>query len=113
MQDSKLKALIKSKIGDLLVLQQQAEAGCDTVTLDQSCVGRLSRMDAMQSQAMSQEAQRRRKIELSRLEAALKSMLDGEYGCCEECGEEIAYGRLMLDPAASFCIECAQKNESR
>jgi DnaK suppressor protein len=113
MQDSKLKALIKSKIGDLLVLQQQAEAGCNTVILDQSCVGRLSRMDAMQSQAMNQEAQRRRKVELGRLEVALKSMLDGEYGYCEECGEEIAHGRLMLDPAAPFCIECAQKNESR
>jgi len=113
MQDRKLNALIKSKISALLALQEQAEAGCNTVTLDQSCVGRLSRMDAMQSQAMNQEAQRRRKVEISRLEAALKSMLDGEYGYCEECGEEIAHGRLMLDPAAPFCIECAQMNESR
>ncbi|MCP4008123.1 MAG: TraR/DksA family transcriptional regulator [Proteobacteria bacterium] len=113
MQDSKLKALIESKIKALHELQHQAEAGCDTVTLDQTCVGRLSRMDAMQSQAMNQEAQRRRSAEISRLEAALKSMQEDGYGCCEECGEEIASGRLMLDPAAQFCILCAQKNESR
>jgi len=111
MQDHKLKALIKSKISALVILQQQADAGCNTVTLDQSCVGRLSRMDAMQSQAMNQEAQRRRKVEICRLEVALKRLLDGEYGYCEECGEEIVHGRLMLDPAAPFCIECAQKNE--
>lgn len=113
MQDGKLQALIKSKINALHKLQQQAEAGCDTVTLDQTCVGRLSRMDAMQSQAMNLEAQRRRSVEISRLETALKNVLEGEYGDCEECGEEIASGRLMLDPAAQYCILCAQKHESR
>jgi DnaK suppressor protein len=113
MQTVKLKAQIQSKIQELQALQTQAEAGCNTVVLDQSCVGRLSRMDAMQSQAMNQEAQRRRKVEIGRLEVALKNLAEGDYGYCEACGEEIAYGRLMLDPAALFCIACAQKNESR
>jgi DnaK suppressor protein len=112
MQTAKLKTQIQRKIEELQLLQVQAEAGCDTVILDQTCVGRLSRMDAMQSQAMNQEAQRRRKIEIRRLDAALKNMAAGDYGYCEACGEEIAHGRLMLDPAASFCIVCAQKNES-
>ena len=113
MQTAKLKSLVQAKIKALHTLQNQAEAGCDTVVLDQSSVGRLSRMDAMQSQAMNQEAQRRRKIEIVRLEAALKSMAEGDYGECGECGESIAPGRLMLDPAALYCIHCAQKNESR
>ena len=113
MQTVKLKAQIQSKIQELQALQAQAEAGCDTVVLDQSRVGRLSRMDAMQSQAMNQEAQRRRKLEIGRLNAALKNLAEGDYGYCEACGEEIAHGRLMLDPAAPFCITCARKNESR
>lgn len=113
MQDAKLKALIKSKIRALHELQHQAEGGCDTVTLDQSSVGRLSRMDALQSQAMNVEAQRRRSVEINRLEGALKALAEGDYGYCEACGEAIAMGRLMLDPAAQFCVACAQKNESR
>ncbi len=113
MHTSKLKSLVQAKIKALRALQDQAQAGCDTVVLDQSSVGRLSRMDAMQSQAMNQEAQRRRKTELLRLEAALQNMAEGDYGECEECGEQIASGRLMLDPAAQFCIHCAQKHESR
>jgi DnaK suppressor protein len=113
MQTTKLKTLIQSKLKELQALQVQAEAGCDTVILDQACVGRLSRMDAMQSQAMNQEAQRRRKTEIRRLDVALKNMAEGDYGYCEACGEEIAHGRLMLDPAAAFCIACAQANESK
>ena len=62
MQTTKLKIQTQSRIKELQALQAQAEAGCDTVVLDQARVGRLSRMDAMQSQAMNQEAQRRRKI---------------------------------------------------
>ena len=113
MLDSKLKALVESKINALHELQRQAEAGCGTVALDQTCVGRLSRMDAMQSQAMNLEAQRRRSVELNRLEAALKNMHEDDYGYCDECAEEIPSWRLMLDPAARYCVQCAQKNESR
>lgn len=111
MQTEKMKRLIKAKISALQALQDEAEAGCDTVSLDQSRVGRLSRMDAMQSQAMNQEAQRRRTLELSRLQFALQSVSGEDYGYCEDCGEEISEGRLMIDPAASCCIHCAEKRE--
>ena len=107
------KLLIEEKIKALHALQNEAEAGCDTVTLDQSSVGRLSRMDAMQSQAMNQEAQRRRGVEIKRLEAALQSLAEDDYGYCEDCGEDIGEVRLMSDPAAQDCIGCAAKRESR
>jgi len=77
------------------------------VELDQQAVGRLSRMDALQVQAMAQEASRRRARELRRINAALARMDEGEYGYCLECGEEIAARRLELDPAAPLCIKCA------
>ena len=78
------------------------------VTLDQQSVGRLSRMDALQRQAMSQEQARRRAQELVRIEQALQRLEDGEYGTCAECGEDIPDKRLELDPAAHLCVACAR-----
>ena len=78
------------------------------VTLDQQSIGRLSRMDAMQAQAMDQAAERQRRIDLLRIERAEARLRDGEYGCCEQCGEEIAEKRLEADPMAERCIACAR-----
>ena len=77
------------------------------VELDQQAVGRLSRMDALQVQAMALETSRRRAVELRRIAAALARMDEGDYGYCLECGEEIAARRLELDPAVPLCIGCA------
>ena len=94
-------------------LKASTEAGAEAaqpVELDQSRVGRLSRMDALQGQAMSQEAGRRREQELVQISRALKRLELGEYGECLNCGEEIAVGRLEVDPAATLCIRCAESN---
>lgn len=80
-----------------------------TVELDQSRVGRLSRMDAMQGQAMSQEAQRRREQELRQITAALKRIETGDYGYCVDCDKSIAEARLEIDPATRRCVVCAGK----
>jgi DnaK suppressor protein len=77
------------------------------VELDQASVGRLSRMDAMQQQAMAMAAQRQRQNDLVRIRAALSRMADGEYGYCSTCGEEISPRRLELDPAIATCVTCA------
>ncbi len=79
-----------------------------TVTLDQQSVGRLSRMDAMQRQAMAQATERRRETERLRLRAALERLNEGEYGYCIECGEEIPAGRLDADPTVPTCVSCAR-----
>lgn len=85
--------------------------GADVVELDQSRVGRLSRMDALQGQAMSVAAQNRRRIELERIEAALQRIETGEFGECVDCGEPINIKRLQLDPAAPLCVDCAGRRE--
>ena len=77
------------------------------VELDQASVGRLTRMDAMQGQAMAVAVQRRRQDELLRIRAALRRIEKGEYGYCCVCGSEIAPARLTLDPAIPTCITCA------
>lgn len=77
------------------------------VELDQSKLGRLSRMDALQKQAMSQEVLRRRQIELTRINAALIRIEEGEFGYCITCGEGIEHQRLALNPSLPQCGKCA------
>jgi DnaK suppressor protein len=77
------------------------------VELDQQAVGRLSRMDALQNQAMARAQQSRRDTEARRLRTALHRIETGEFGWCEDCGEAIPARRLELDPAAIRCVSCA------
>ncbi|WP_265529234.1 TraR/DksA family transcriptional regulator [Sphingomicrobium marinum] len=81
--------------------------GRKPVTLDQESVGRLSRMDAMQVQAMAQALERRRQSEKARIDAALTRIEEGEYGWCIACGEAIAPKRLAHDPSVAKCVNCA------
>lgn len=78
------------------------------VELDQTTVGRLSRVDAMQRQAMAQAADRQRQVQIQRLRAALERLDEGEYGACVRCGHDIAPRRLEADPAVPTCIACAR-----
>lgn len=100
--------LLLRRRSELEGLVETGSEASKPVELDQTRVGRLSRMDAMQGQAMSLETRRRREQELSRIDQALKRLELGEYGECLQCGETIAAGRLEIDPAATLCINCAR-----
>ncbi len=95
---------LKREIEDLSRIAEEDRA---TVELDQQSVGRLSRMDALQRQAMAEASERARVLEIRKIDAALQRIDEGEFGYCLECGEEIAEKRLDVDPAASHCIRCA------
>lgn len=92
----------------ILNLEETRSTSTATVMLDQSSVGRLSRMDALQQQAMAQSTRQRVELELRRIEATLRRCDDGSYGYCLECDEPIDPRRLELDPAATLCIACAE-----
>ena len=100
---SELEALRERVIA---AAEQGAEAA-QPVELDQQRIGRLSRMDALQGQEMARAAERRRGLELRKIDAALARIDAGDYGWCVRCGEEIAAERLRLDPAVPVCIDCA------
>ena len=102
--------LLKQKI-EMLSAGETGKQAEKVVELDQTRVGRLSRMDAMQAQAMSQETGRRRRQHIMAIDAALERMNAGEFGECFECGELINPKRLEADPAASLCIHCAEALE--
>jgi DnaK suppressor protein len=96
---------------DLLGLAGESAEHAAVVELDQGKVGRLSRMDAMQAQAMAQETLKRREAKLRDIDAALQRIEEDEYGLCANCDEPINPKRLAVDPTASFCIDCAHKDE--
>lgn len=106
------KSLLLQKREEILSLEEIRKASAATVTLDQSSVGRLSRMDAMQQQAMAQSNQQRTELTLRRIEAALRRCDDGSYGYCLGCEDPIDHRRLLFDPATTLCITCAQARES-
>lgn len=108
---ARFERLLLARREELLSVAETAQRATDTVTLDQTRVGRLSRMDALQQQAMSQENSRRRALELKRIAEALSRIKEDEYGYCVECGESIAANRLQVAPAAPLCIDCASRGE--
>ena len=87
------------------------DASAAIVELDQSCVGRLSRMDAMQVQAMAQASGQRREAMLREIATALKRIDDGSFGICQGCEEPINPKRLEVDPTVRLCIDCASNAE--
>ncbi|MDH5325701.1 MAG: TraR/DksA C4-type zinc finger protein [Gammaproteobacteria bacterium] len=104
----RLRCQLLQKQEQLLALDKTNKEASQTVELDQTRVGRLSRMDALQGQAMSQEAGRRRSQELQKIQTALTRMDAGEYGFCLRCEEPVHKARLEVDPAATLCIQCAE-----
>jgi DnaK suppressor protein len=104
------QALLKLQ-SDLLAVEQSGQEAAQTVELDQTTVGRVSRMDALQGQAMAKESQQRRTIQLQRIEASLQRLEKGIFGLCLRCGEDIHLKRLEFDPTAPLCIDCANQGE--
>jgi len=105
------KKILLDKQQELLNSANTNESAADVVELDQSKVGRLSRMDALQAQAMSLETKRRSQLELTKIKSALLRIENNEYGHCLHCDNEIPENRLEIDPAATLCINCASQLE--
>jgi DnaK suppressor protein len=102
---------LEQMLEELLSLRESSAQSREAVQLDQQSVGRLSRMDAMQAQQMALAADRQRKMQISRIQRALRQMDEGEFGYCVECGDEIPEGRLWADPTAHLCVSCASRKE--
>lgn len=49
--------------------------------------------------------------ELRALDVAIKRVLDGSYGLCVDCGEDIPFARLQAQPSAERCVVCQEHRE--
>ena len=101
------KQRLENRLLELHSLSASSKKARSAVDLDQSRVGRLSRMDALQMQAMEQANEARRALEVQRIERALQLIEDEMYGTCILCGEFIGPKRLQLDPSLITCVTCS------
>jgi DnaK suppressor protein len=107
--DAAIAARLRSRRAELVEAAAAHEEDRRPVQLDPTRMGRLSRMDAMQEQAMAIELERRREVELARIDSARERLAEGEYGWCVTCGQAIDPRRLELDPATPLCLGCASR----
>jgi len=107
MTEDEARERLLARQAELAEEERISSESREPVTLQQDSVGRLSRIDALQQQAMAQATQRRRQAESRRIVAALARLDEGEWGYCLTCGEEIAKARLDHDPSAGQCVGCA------
>lgn len=48
---------------------------------------------------------------LKLIQEALERIDGGDYGVCQECGENIPVKRLELVPYARYCVKCKERME--
>ncbi len=110
-QIASLTATLEQLLIDLRAQVELASPAASTVILDQSKVGRLSRMDAIQQQHMADSTLQHAKKRLKLVQKALNKMSDVEYGYCELCDGHIAFARLQARPEAQLCLKCQSQQE--
>jgi len=106
---AKFQVQLQARRAELMALQDMSAQSRGAVELDQTSVGRVSRIDAIQQQQMALASGRQRDEELVRIDAALQRLEDGSYGDCLVCGDPIALKRLEFDPSIPTCIGCASR----
>jgi DnaK suppressor protein len=99
---------LRAELNELLQQSDDTSADRKPVALDQQSVGRLSRMDAMQAQAMAEAVHTRRKQRRALVQQAIQRIEQGEFGYCLACGDFIGMKRLDIEPVSTLCVACAK-----
>jgi DnaK suppressor protein len=102
-----LRALLEKTKDELRAAIAAADRDSQPVSLE-TPIGRLSRMDALQSQGLAQVQLERSKRRLALMELALKKLEEGDYGYCAKCDEPIGFARLKISPEMPFCVACSE-----
>ncbi len=102
----KLKDHIKKKIDGLKEDIKSYQVLSQPVSPD-NAIGRLTRMDAINSKSINEAALNKAKQTLSKMEGALTMINDPDFGLCRECEDPIPFARLMIVPESNLCVQCA------
>lgn len=105
---AEIKAAIQAKIADLRLVVSSDAQDKTQIELDQTRVGRLARMDAVQHHAIAEAQAERALKQLKLLELLLSKADDEDFGECHYCGEDIPVGRLLIRPESLRCVDCAE-----
>ncbi len=107
-----LRGLLEQLVAELEESLRGSASAARPVVLDQSSVGRLSRMDAMQQQAMAKATRQKTQLRATQCKVALSAFDRDEYGLCRKCEEPIGYARLSAKPEAPFCLACQRDTDT-
>jgi len=107
-----IRSTLEARRADLRSAIAAGEQADVPIAPDKS-LGRLTRMEALQSQQMASALIQRNRDELARVQRALERIRSGSYGLCGRCGEEIAESRLLAVPDAIVCRDCAERPVQR
>lgn len=73
-----------------------------------SAIGRISRMDAINNQSVTEASLRQAEEKLKNLNRVLARIDTRDFGTCQKCGKEIHIRRIMLRPESLLCVDCAR-----
>ena len=102
----KLKDHIKKKIDGLKEDIKSYQVLTQPVSPD-NAIGRLTRMEAINSKSINEATLNKAKQTLSKMERALMMINDPDFGLCRECEDPIPFARLMIVPESNLCVQCA------
>ncbi len=103
------KARLDALVEEIRAQLALADPAQESIVPDDA-IGRLTRMEAIQAQAMTAAGRRRLSARLQQIDRALTDLDEGRYGQCVRCGEAIPHGRLEVVPEARLCVSCAARS---
>jgi DnaK suppressor protein len=103
----KYRAQLEKLRSELQKQLSSSEDGAKPIAPD-NAIGRLTRVDAMQSQQMAMALRQQNQLRLQRIDQALRFIENGRYGVCVKCGEDIGESRLSVVPESVLCVKCAR-----
>lgn len=110
-QSEELGDLLRALEVELNEALARGEEASKTPELDQQSVGRISRMDSIQQQAMAAGARRSTEARLGMVHSAIEMHKKGGFGFCRSCEEPIGYARLKARPETPLCLACKSSRE--
>ncbi len=107
MTNEEIKKQIENEISKTEQLLIDYQEMTRPVSPDVS-IGRISRMDAINNQAVTESAMREKQEKLKKLKIALSKVGSSDFGICVKCKQAIPLGRILIKPESMFCVNCAK-----
>ena len=114
MMNSKDLEMIRTRIGEAIESVQKDIESLKVLTRPVSpdnAIGRLTRMEAIQSKSINEAALRAARVKLERLKTARDRTDDPDFGYCDRCDEPIPVKRILLIPETTRCVNCADLSD--
>ena len=94
-------------------LQRKSESALSYSMNHERNIGRDSIDESMEEEIFSTEMRLhdREKFLLGKINKQLARLENGGIDVCEDCGEQIAFRRLMARPVTTLCIDCKEQSE--